>query len=122
LPRISAPASSGDGWLASVISMSGCSPRRLRGAARGLARGVDLKQRQPRVIEKGASGRGERDATRATLQQRHANLEFEVADLPAQRRLRGMEPPLGGIGQAAFLGNGNEIAQVAQLHSPLPML
>jgi len=30
LPRISAPASSGDDWLASVISISGCSPRRMR--------------------------------------------------------------------------------------------
>jgi hypothetical protein len=33
-----------------------------------------------------------------------------------------MEPPLGGIGQAAFLGNSNEIAQMAQLHSFYPYL
>jgi len=28
------------------------------------------------------------------------DFEFEVADLPAERWLRGMEPALGGIGQA----------------------
>ena len=95
---------------------------RLCRAARGFARRIDLKQRQTRVIEKSAAGRGERDAARAALQQWDADLEFEVADLPAQRWLRGMQPPFGGIGQAAFLGNGNEIAQVAQLHGPYPYL
>src|SRR5260370_40850721 len=30
-----------------------------------------------------------------------------------------MEPPLGGIGQAAFFSNGNEIAQMAELHGSL---
>jgi hypothetical protein len=33
-----------------------------------------------------------------------------------------MEPPFGGIGQAAFFGNSNEIAQVAQLHGPRSIL
>src|SRR4029077_4191559 len=85
-------------------------------------RRIDLQQRQTRVIEKSTAGRGERNATCAALQQRDANLEFQVADLPAQRWLRGMEPPFGGIGQAAFLGNSNEIAQMAQLHGPRPIL
>jgi hypothetical protein len=70
------------------------------------------------MIKKGTSSRGQRDAARATLQQWNSDFDFEVADLPAQRWLRGMQPPLGGIGQAAFLGNSNEIAQMAQLHSP----
>src|SRR5690242_4227760 len=74
------------------------------------------------MIEKGTASRGERDSPRTPLQQRDADLELEVADLPAQRWLRGMEPPLGGIGQAAFLGNSNEIAQMAQLHGHASIL
>jgi len=42
------------------------------------------------MIEKGASCRGERDAARAALQQWDTDFEFEVADLPAERWLRGM--------------------------------
>jgi hypothetical protein len=57
-----------------------------------------LKQRQPCVIEKGASGRGERDAARAALQQWNAD-DLKIAKLPAQGWLRGMERPLGGIGR-----------------------
>jgi len=49
----------------------------------------------------------------ATRQQRHADLEFEIADLPAQRGLRGMQPTLGGNRQAAFLGDRHEIADMA---------
>ena len=85
---------------------------RLCRAPRGFAGRLDLKQRQPCMIEKGASGRSERNAARAALQQADTDLQFEVADLPAQRWLRGMQAPLGGIGKAAFLSDGNEIAQM----------
>jgi len=80
-----------------------------RRAACGFARCIDLKQRQPRMIEKGTAGCGQRDAAGDALQQWDTDFEFEVADVPAQRWLRGMEPPLRGIGQAAFLGNGETL-------------
>ena len=70
------------------------------------------------MIEKGAAGRGELDAARAALQQLDADLDLQIADLPAQRGLRRVQPPLGGIGEAAFLGHRNEIAQMAELHAP----
>ena len=108
LPRISAPASRATTGSPSVISIPGSSPRRMRSAsgshtiscpvekadheralfglrraARRFARRFDLQQRQPRMIEKDAARRGERDATRAALQQLDADLQFEIADLPA---------------------------------------
>ena len=92
---------------------------RPRSAARGFAGRFDLQQRQPGVIEEYAAGSGQRDAARAALQQFDADLQFQIADLPAQRRLRRVQPPLGRIGQAALLGNRNEIAQMPQLHGSI---
>jgi len=38
------------------------------------------------------------------------------------RRLRRVQPPFGGIGEAALLGYGNEITKVAELHwNPIPI-
>lgn len=59
---------------------------RRRGAARGFARRFHLKQRQPGVIEENAARHNERDPPRAALQQFHADLEFQIADLTAERR------------------------------------
>ena len=87
------------------------------GAACRFARGFDLEQCQPGMIEKGAAGCGELDAARAALQQLDADLQLQIADLPAQRRLRRVQPPLGSIGEAAFLGNSHEIAQMPELHA-----
>ena len=92
---------------------------RLRGAPRRLHRRLGLGQRQPRMVEEGAAGRGQLDAVHAARQQRHADLVFEIADLAAQRRLRRVQPLLGGDRQAAFLGDRDEVAKVPQLHIPL---
>src|SRR4051812_33289258 len=94
---------------------------RLRRAARRLACGFDLEQCQPGMIEKGAAGCGELDAACTALQQLDADLELQIADLPAQRWLRRVQPPLGRMGEAALLGHGNEIAKVAKLHRPIPV-
>jgi hypothetical protein len=95
---------------------------RLCRAPRRLARGIDLRQRQPRVIEKRFSGGGELDPMDAAREQRRADLIFEIADLAAQRGLRGVQPLLGGNGEAAFLRDRHEIAQVPQLHPCTPCL
>src|SRR5258705_11319446 len=95
---------------------------RLRCTARGFACGFALKQRQPGMIEKGAAGRGELDATRTALQQLDADLQLQITDLPAQRWLGRVQPPLGGVGEAAFLGHRNEIAQMPELHALDPYL
>jgi len=54
----------------------------------------------------------------AVLKQCHAQFVFEVADLPAQRRLRNVKPR-GRAGHVLFLGNGDEVSQVAQFHARL---
>ena len=84
-------------------------------------RGIDLRQRQPGMVEKGLACGGQLDAMNAARQQLAADLVLQIADLPAQRRLGGVEPVLGGSRQAAFLGHGDEITKVPQLHGhPMP--
>jgi hypothetical protein len=78
--------------------------------SRAFGRRLDLQKRQPRVIEKDLAGRGERDAARPPLQQLHTDLRLQIANLPAQRGLRGVQPPLGSGQKAAFLSDRNEIA------------
>ena len=51
--------------------------------------------------------------------ERHAHFVFEVADLSAQRRLRGVQALLGRHGKAAFFCDGDEIAEMTKLHSML---
>src|SRR6266403_4659534 len=90
---------------------------RLCGPARRFHCGIDLRQRQPGMVEKGLARGGQLDATNAARQQLGPDLVLQVANLPAQRRLRGVEPQLGGRRQTAFLDHGYEITQVPQLHS-----
>ncbi len=91
-------------------------PRWLCCAARRLAGRLDLQQRHPRVIEKHAPRCGQFDAAGTAVQKLDPKLPFEIVNLPAQRRLRRMQPLLRRNGQAAFLGNRDEVSKVAQLH------
>ena len=84
----------------------GCGTGRLDG-------GIDVHQCQARVVEEGiARGRG-LDAAGAARQQLDADLTFEIADLPAQRRLRGVQSLLRGRGQAARFGGGDEVSKMS---------
>ena len=67
------------------------------------------------MIEKDPSGRRERNAPCAALDQLYADVQFEIANLAAKRWLRGVQPSLGSIREAALLSNGNEITQMAKL-------
>src|SRR5208282_991240 len=84
--------------------------------ARSLTSRFDLHQRQARVIEKHSARCGQRDAARLALQQLYTDLQFEIANLPAQRRLRGVQPALSSGQKAAFLGYCNEITQMPEFH------
>src|SRR6478735_11859727 len=90
-------------------------PRRLDGC-------LDLHQRQPRMIEKGSARVSQLDAARAADKQRYPDLIFKVSDLTAQRGLGRMQPSLRRNREAAFLGDRDEIAKVAQLQSVAPCL
>ena len=65
------------------------------------------------MIEKGAAGRGQVDPVHAAVHQRNTDLVFEITDLAAQRRLRRVQPLLGGDRQASCLRDRDEIAKVA---------
>ena len=69
---------------------------RLRGAPRGLGGGFGLRQRQA-ARDRERRGRRPSARTPCTLRvsERHADLVFEIADLPAQRGLRRVQPLLG---------------------------
>ena len=72
------------------------------------------------MIKKRTPGRRQRDAARATREERGADFQLEIAQLPAERRLRGVQPLLGGDGETAFLRDRDEISKVAKLHAAIP--
>ena len=63
------------------------------------------------------NAQGEFDAAAGPLEERGPELALELADLLAERRLRQVQPP-GGDREVQRLGNGDEIAQVAEFHEP----
>ena len=89
---------------------------------RSLTSRFDLQQRQARVIEKHAARCGQRNTARLALQQHYPDLQFEIANLPTQRRLRGVQPPFSGVAETAFLSHRNEITQMAKFHPNHPYL
>ncbi|MEH2567611.1 hypothetical protein V1289_007238 [Bradyrhizobium sp. AZCC 2289] len=87
-------------------------PRRSRCSARRLRSCLRLGKRQPCMVEKGPTGGGQFNAVHATYHQLNADLVFEIADLPAQRRLRGAQPFFSRERQAALFGNRDKITKV----------
>jgi hypothetical protein len=75
-----------------------------------------LPERQPRMIEESLPCCREDDPARGADEELDADLELEVAELAAQGRLRGVQALLGGDRQAAFLGDGNEVPEMAKFH------
>ena len=53
-------------------------------------------------------------------QQLHVQLALQRADLLTERRLLHAQP-FGGAGYVAFLGDGDEVAEVAKFHLPYPI-
>lgn len=68
------------------------------------------------MVEKGPTGGSQFNAVHATCHQLNADLVFEIADLPAQRRLRGVQSFFGGERQTTLFGNRDEITKVPQFH------
>ena len=87
------------------------------GPPRRLSRRFDLQQDHPRMVEEDASRRRQFDRARTAEDQRRAQLRFQVADLPAQGGLGGVQPLPGGVGEAAFLRDRDEVAQVPEFHA-----
>jgi hypothetical protein len=64
------------------------------------------------MVEKGPTGGSQFDAVHAACHQLNADLVFEIADLPAQRRPRGVQAFFSRERQAARFGDRDKIAKV----------
>src|ERR1700674_4748552 len=94
---------------------------RLCGPARRFYCGIDLRQRQPGLVEEDTASGREFDAPHAPDHKLSANLVLEIPHLPAQGRLSRVQSPFGRNRQAALLGDGDEITKMSQLHErPMP--
>jgi hypothetical protein len=90
------------------------------GGALGRApRALRLGERQACFREEGEAGGGELHAARDAREERRADVALEVADLPAQRRLGDVQARRRAA-EVQLLGDGDEVAQVAELHGGLP--
>ena len=73
------------------------------------------------VAEEALAGSGQRHSALAALQEAHADLLFEVADLHRQRRLADMQPRCGAR-EVQFLSDCDEITQMPELHYAIPYI
>jgi hypothetical protein len=78
-------------------------------------------EREPRMVEESSSSARQLDAARAAHEELSADLVLEILQLTAEGGLRGVQSSGGRDGQASFLCDRHEIAQVTQLHSPMPI-
>jgi hypothetical protein len=76
---------------------------------------LEPRQDLPRFLQKCMPGLGQRQMPLGAMEQRHAQFLLERTNLHRQRRLRDMQF-LRGPAEVQFLGNHDEIAQVAQFH------
>src|SRR5947208_6197791 len=67
--------------------------------------------------QKDPTGGGQLDAASAADHQLSADLVLQVPDLTTERRLRRVQSPLGRHRHTALLGDGDEKAEMSQLHS-----
>src|SRR5262249_47811692 len=88
-----------------------------RGAASRRERTLDLIEDDARPTQERGAGISELNPAWLPAEQLHSQLLLQGADLHAQRRLLNTQA-LSRPGHVLFLGDGNEITQVAQLHLP----
>ena len=85
------------------------------GTARRFGRALHLGGNGVDAIPEHPAGGGEFRTFRTTMEQRGTDLRLQILDLLTEGRLPDAEP-LRGAGEVAFLGNGQEVADVTQLH------
>ena len=73
-----------------------------------------LRQQPPGLGLEHPAGFAQLDLALATPEQRHAQVLLHLADLLRQRRLRHAEAD-GGAAEVQFVGNGEEVAELAQV-------
>src|SRR3954468_18589342 len=83
-------------------------------------RGLHGVEDLPRALEERGAGRGQLHAVLVAQQQLGADLLLELADLLAQRRL-GHVQALGRAAEMQLLRDGDEVAEVAELHAAITL-
>jgi len=68
-----------------------------------------------RLAQEGAAGIGQRHEMTAAIEQRNANRHLELANLLAERGLRGIES-VGGTREVQLVGHRHEVPQMPQFH------
>ena len=84
------------------------------GALQAPAGGVGRGEQRPRLLEQLLAGRSQRDAPGRAGEQVRAELLLELADLPAEHRLRDVEA-LRRAPEVQLFGDRDEVAQLAQV-------
>jgi hypothetical protein len=74
------------------------------------------------MVEKDATSGGQFNTAHAAAHQLNADLVFKIADLSAQRRLRGVQSFFSRERQTALFGDRNKITKVPQFHDGIPYL
>jgi hypothetical protein len=76
---------------------------------------IELSEDRAGIVEKGAPGVGEFDTARLSVKELHIEFAFDRLDALTERRLLHAEPRRGSR-DVPFVGNGDEIPKVSQLH------
>jgi hypothetical protein len=82
---------------------------------RPVTRALGLCERAATFLAEDATRVGEPDAARRAEQERDADFALERADLPAERRLRHLQPR-GGAAEVQFVRDREKVTHVAKLH------
>ena len=85
------------------------------GLLRESARMLDATKDVFRLTQEGAAGARQRDVMTTPIEQRDANRHLELANLLAERGLRGVQAA-GGAREVQLLGHRHEVPQMPQLH------
>src|SRR4029079_3689838 len=94
----------------------------LAGAACRLAGDLGLADHAPRLLEQDGTRGSEGDAAMRAVQQQHAELGLELADLLAHCRLSDVQPLRRAPG-VQLLGDGDEVSEMSQFHvSTVPLM
>ena len=79
---------------------------------------VRLLQQRARALHDLLAGGGQGDALGLALDQRHAEVFLELADLRRQGRLAD-EAALGGLAEMTLVGQGDQVTEITQVHAEI---
>src|SRR5262245_43161537 len=85
----------------------------------GFNRVIELRERCARLIEERAAGFGQLDTARLATEELHVKLTLDRLELLTERRLLHAKP-FGRSRDVRFLSDGDEVAQMPQLHVIYP--